>query len=50
MTMYYSWLLLFDPKHMPLEWSSCCVSYMFSIMHSLIINPGFVINRVTRHQ
>jgi hypothetical protein len=29
---------------------SCCATYMFSIMHSLIINPGFVINRVTRHQ
>jgi hypothetical protein len=28
----------------------CCVSYMISIMHTLIINPGFVINRVTRHQ
>jgi hypothetical protein len=28
----------------------CCATYMCNIMHSLIINPGFIINRVTRHQ
>jgi hypothetical protein len=33
-----------------LGYDMCCVAYMISIMHSLIINVGFVINRVTRHQ
>ena len=28
----------------------CCDTYIISIMHSLIINPRFVINRVARHQ
>jgi hypothetical protein len=32
------------------EDAPCCATYMSNIMHSLIINLGFVINRVTRHQ
>jgi hypothetical protein len=39
-----------DPNIVVHEIKTCCATYMSNIMHSLIINPGFVINRVTRHQ
>jgi hypothetical protein len=38
------------PYNIFYEGGLCCATYMSNIMHSLIINPGFAINRVTRHQ